>query len=37
MYLDISSMRKPSMGGRKHWVMWMKQQSTRRVSVEKEE
>ena len=21
MYLDISSMRKPSMGGRKHWVM----------------
>ena len=33
MYLDISSMRKPSMGGRLHWVMlWMKQQSTRRVS-----
>ena len=21
MYLDISSMRKPSMGGRQHWVM----------------
>ena len=21
MYLDISSMRKPNMGGRKHWVM----------------
>ena len=21
MYLDISSMRKPSMGGRQHWAM----------------
>ena len=30
MYLDISSMRKPSMGGRQHWLM--KQQSIRRVS-----
>ena len=33
MYLDISSMKKPSMGGRQNWVMLvLKQQSVRRVS-----
>ena len=29
MYLDISSMRKPSMGGRQHWVMLLVDEATK--------
>ena len=29
MYLDISSMRKPSMGGRQHWVILVDEASVR--------